>query len=247
MFRATQACLRVVSPTLQRHANRATSPLACAPEMSTNASSKDSKVSKKSTKSTKASSSQSSKEVPAAAAEPVDTGDSYRAGETFFSHNPYSFYDIENSVLPHRCPQPSSEKMEEFCLEKLNPEEKIEPRKLLAEDYGDLEEYPDKPVPKKVEKPVRPVMQRVYNVAPSSDVKDGKPCRARMPLTRPCWSDISPSGPDLAAPISRLQDQILLLRYLAFRTRPCWSDISPSGPDLAGPISRLIRDLDADY
>ncbi|RUS83568.1 hypothetical protein EGW08_008674 [Elysia chlorotica] len=180
MLRTTQTCLRAASPILQRHASRV-APLASAAEMSTNASSKDSKPSKEKPKSA---SSQPAKDASVTVAEPVDKGDSYRAGEEFFSFDSYSFYDIENSVRPHRCPQPSSEKMKEFCLDKLNPEEEIEPRKLLAEDYGDLEEYPGKPIPRRVEVPVPPVMRRSYglNLEASVDSQGRKHMKARMPL-----------------------------------------------------------------
>ncbi|KAK3788833.1 hypothetical protein RRG08_032856 [Elysia crispata] len=168
MLRASQSSIRALSPMLHRHAT-SMAPLASAQGMSTKAKSTDSKASKKSTKAT----SSKSPSAPVAATELVDKGDTYRAGEEFFSYNPYSFYDIENSVRPHRCPQPSSEKMEEFCLDKLNPQDDEKSRKLLAEDYGDLVEYPGKPVSKKLKKPVPPVMRRHYDLGRNMDVQSG--------------------------------------------------------------------------
>jgi len=48
------------------------------------------------------------------ASDPFDDNQSYLSGEDFFSHNTYSFYDIENNMENFRLPRPSS-------LPKANP------------------------------------------------------------------------------------------------------------------------------
>ncbi|BFZ15716.1 hypothetical protein BsWGS_18755 [Bradybaena similaris] len=38
----------------------------------------------------------------------VENGDTYKAGDAYYSFDPYTFYDIEDELLAHRQPQISS-------------------------------------------------------------------------------------------------------------------------------------------
>ncbi|BFZ04953.1 hypothetical protein BsWGS_07992 [Bradybaena similaris] len=38
----------------------------------------------------------------------LEKGDTYKSGELYYSFNPYSFYDLDRDMEPHRLPQPDA-------------------------------------------------------------------------------------------------------------------------------------------
>ncbi|KAK6973747.1 hypothetical protein BgiMline_024978 [Biomphalaria glabrata] len=83
-------------------------------------------------------------------AQVAEKGETYKAGESYFSFNPYSFYDFEKDMHKHRAPQPSSLPKEKYYCNEVEPmeeEEAIEikppqQRRLLPNPWGYLVEWP---------------------------------------------------------------------------------------------------------
>ncbi|CAL1533513.1 unnamed protein product [Lymnaea stagnalis] len=114
----------------------------------------------------------------------IEKGDTYKAGETFYSFNSYSFYDIENDMHPHRIPQPASNKEKVYCTEvKPKPVVVPEPRRLLPDPWGYLKEWPNKKEikePEQVEKHYYPIVETKYHVTRES--KKDLFFKSRIPL-----------------------------------------------------------------
>ncbi|XP_005113031.1 uncharacterized protein LOC101856632 [Aplysia californica] len=125
----------------------------------------------------------SAKPKKAAESTVPEKGDTYSSGKQFFAHNTYSFYDIESSMAKDRIPQPSSNKMSWFCLDKLNPGNPERPRHFLPEEYGKLEEWPnmDPESSVKEEKPPIPKVKGKYRM-PDGTEGVSSSSGTRMPL-----------------------------------------------------------------
>ncbi|XP_059170878.1 uncharacterized protein LOC131952288 [Physella acuta] len=123
----------------------------------------------------------------------VEKGDTYKAGETYFNFDSYSFYELETKMKSYRKSQPSAnEKVKVYCSEVPTPKRPISPtpRRLLPDPFGHMVEWPNKeeekpeevnisPTPQE-EKPYYPIVNGHYKIA--RDRKKDPYYRARMPL-----------------------------------------------------------------
>ncbi|CAG5133466.1 unnamed protein product [Candidula unifasciata] len=118
---------------------------------------------------------------PAQKVKAVEAGDTYKAGEEYYSFGPYTFYEVEDKLVKHRQPQiSSSEKMKIFCMDKLAIADDEKPRRLLPEEYGYLVEWPREEKPKPKYKPMYSVMENKYGL--NYDPDKGGVCQDRIPL-----------------------------------------------------------------